>query len=126
MDVLVSEFHKNVVEKICVRLRSYRGNRLIYSHKDAGEWPPTKTGITLTIEQQPELPDPGEVGEGDAGTVLMLVDMPCTSCGNALLWWRSRMGARVCMICYPDPLEALRWLGGKVLETTPPMTGRHR
>jgi hypothetical protein len=127
--VLVSEFHKNAVEKIRVRLRSYRGTRWIdpsiYSHDDAGEWQPTKTGITLTIERWPESTDALAKLEGDAGTVLMLVDTPCTSCGNALLWWRSRMGARVCMICYPDPLEALRWLGGKVLETTPPMTGRH-
>jgi Transcriptional Coactivator p15 (PC4) len=120
MDVLVSEFHKNAVEKIGVRLRSDRGNHLIdfriYSHEDVGEWPTPKTGITLTIEQQPELPDSGDVGEGDASRVLMVVDMPCTGCGNALLWWRSRMGARVCMICYPDPLEALRWLRGKVLK----------
>jgi hypothetical protein len=35
------------------------------------------------------------------------------------------MGARVCMICHPDPLEALRWLGGQVLETMAPMTGTH-
>jgi hypothetical protein len=27
------------------------------------------------------------------------------------------MGARVCMVCYPDPLEALRWLGANVMET---------
>jgi Transcriptional Coactivator p15 (PC4) len=52
---------KNTVEKIRVRLRSYRSNRLIdrriYSHDDAGEWQPTKTAITLSIERRPELPD---------------------------------------------------------------------
>jgi hypothetical protein len=34
-------------------------------------------------------------------------DDACSRCGNALLWWRSRTGYRVCMTCTPDPLEAL-------------------
>jgi hypothetical protein len=34
----------------------------------------------------------------------------CPICGNILLWWRSRTGMRVCMVCHPDPLEALAML----------------
>jgi hypothetical protein len=36
----------------------------------------------------------------------------CPTCGG-VLWWRSRMGARVCMRCYPDPLQALDALAGR-------------
>jgi hypothetical protein len=38
----------------------------------------------------------------------------CPRCGG-LLWWRSRAGIRVCMVCDPDPLDALHTLrdGGK-------------
>jgi hypothetical protein len=34
----------------------------------------------------------------------------CGVCGNDLLWWRSRSGYRVCMVCARDPLEALEVL----------------
>jgi hypothetical protein len=33
-------------------------------------------------------------------------DSVCPTC-NRMLWWRSRMGRRVCMVCHPDPLDAL-------------------
>jgi hypothetical protein len=34
----------------------------------------------------------------------------CSHCGNTLLWWHSRSGYRVCMVCARDPLEALEVL----------------
>lgn len=34
----------------------------------------------------------------------------CTRCGNSLLWWRSKTGYLVCMVCCRDPLEALEVL----------------
>jgi hypothetical protein len=37
-------------------------------------------------------------------------DETCSRCGNSLLWWRSRSGYRVCMVCCPDPLAALETL----------------
>jgi hypothetical protein len=35
---------------------------------------------------------------------------PCQTCGNRLLWWRSRTAVLVCMRCAPNPLEALEAL----------------
>jgi hypothetical protein len=34
----------------------------------------------------------------------------CSRCENTLLWWRSRTGYRVCMVCGPDPFTALEIL----------------
>jgi len=34
----------------------------------------------------------------------------CGVCGNTLLWWRSKSGYRVCMICARDPMAALEVL----------------
>jgi hypothetical protein len=34
----------------------------------------------------------------------------CGHCGNQRRWWTSRRGYRVCMICAPDPWEALETL----------------
>jgi hypothetical protein len=33
-------------------------------------------------------------------------EIVCPVC-NRMLWWRSRTGRRVCMVCHPDPLDAL-------------------
>jgi hypothetical protein len=89
MHVIISEFGKNAVKQIRVTPHSDSDIRLmgwpIHSHEDPSEWPPAKTGITLTIEQQPQLLDHDKLGEGDAGPALMLVDIPYTNCGNALL-----------------------------------------
>jgi hypothetical protein len=30
----------------------------------------------------------------------------CSTC-HRTLWWRSRTGMRVCMVCHPDPLDVL-------------------
>jgi hypothetical protein len=30
----------------------------------------------------------------------------CPTCKRTL-WWRSRTGRLVCMVCHPDPLDAL-------------------
>jgi hypothetical protein len=30
----------------------------------------------------------------------------CSRCGNDRLWWRSRSGYLVCLVCARDPLEA--------------------
>jgi hypothetical protein len=40
----------------------------------------------------------------------MAWDETCGRCGNSLLWWRSRSGYRVCMVCCRDPFEALEVL----------------
>ena len=37
-------------------------------------------------------------------------DDSCGRCGNSRLWWRSRMGYLVCMVCSKDPLAALEVL----------------
>jgi hypothetical protein len=36
----------------------------------------------------------------------------CGGCGNdnAALWWRSRFGYKVCLVCCPDPYTALETL----------------
>jgi hypothetical protein len=34
----------------------------------------------------------------------------CSRCGNDRLWWRSRTGYLVCMVCARDPLDALETL----------------
>src|SRR5262245_51095593 len=43
--------------------------------------------------------------DGPRGHLTMLDT--CSRCGNALLWWRSRSGLRICMRCYPDAWDAL-------------------
>lgn len=46
----------------------------------------------------------------------------CPRCSNTLLWWRSRTGRRVCMVCHADPLKALQQLvtaRGEKMDDTP-------
>jgi hypothetical protein len=48
---------------------------------------------------------------------------PSPTCHNALLWWPSRTGRRVCMVCCSDPLQALEVLAGTPQHSAVPATG---
>jgi hypothetical protein len=37
-------------------------------------------------------------------------DDTCGVCGNTVLWWPSKMGFKICMVCCRDPLDALEVL----------------
>jgi hypothetical protein len=50
-------------------------------------------------------------------------DIVCPTC-NRMLWWRSRTGRRVCMVCYPDPLQALEVLSGTTQQQMVQAPGR--
>jgi hypothetical protein len=52
--------------------------------------------------------------------------MTCTTCGNTLLWWRSRTGHRVCLRCDHDPLDALSTLAGGADLLMHPERSEHR
>jgi hypothetical protein len=61
MPTIIAKLQQNAVKKSRVTLRDFKGRRLIatriYGQDEAGKRQPTKTGITLTLERWPEVPD---------------------------------------------------------------------
>jgi len=58
-DILVHEFHKSADELVRATIGEFRGRKTvgirIFYEDVAGEWKPTKKGITLNAELFPEL-----------------------------------------------------------------------
>ena len=58
MDELIVQFAKNATEVVRVSLTEYRGRKLVdvrvYYTDDAGEYRPTKKGVSLSVEVYPE------------------------------------------------------------------------
>ena len=59
MDELIAQFEKNATEVVRVSLTEYRGRQLVdvrvYYCDDAGQYRPTKKGVSLNVEVYPEL-----------------------------------------------------------------------
>ena len=59
MDELIAQFEKNATEVVRVSLTEYRGRKLVdmrvYYSDDAGEYRPTKKGVSLSVEVYPDL-----------------------------------------------------------------------
>jgi hypothetical protein len=59
MDELIAQFEKNATEVVRVSLTEYRGRKLVdmrvYYADDAGEYRPTKKGVSLSVDVYPDL-----------------------------------------------------------------------
>ena len=58
-DKVVSSFKRNPTEEVRATLKEFRGRRYldlrIYYQDDAGEWKPTRKGVSLSTDFMPEL-----------------------------------------------------------------------
>lgn len=58
-DKVVSTFKRNPTEEVRATLKEFRGRRYldlrIYYQDDAGEWKPTRKGVSLSTDFMPEL-----------------------------------------------------------------------
>ena len=58
-DRVVSSFKRNPTEEVRATLKEFRGRRYldlrIYYQDDAGEWKPTRKGVSLSTDFMPEL-----------------------------------------------------------------------
>jgi len=58
-DKVVSSFERNATEQVRATLKEFRGKRYldlrIYYQDDAGEWKPTRKGVSLSTDFMPEL-----------------------------------------------------------------------
>ena len=59
MDELIAQFEKNATEVVRVSLTEYRGRKLVdvrvHYSDDAGEYRPTKKGVSLSVDVYPDL-----------------------------------------------------------------------